>query len=151
MCRRPFQVERQTRAAVADVDDAAGTETVTGDGAEHGAIVGVGIDAEIVRLGGAIVERGAGNAVRVAVGGYAMDGAVGAIGVPVALLDEAIRGFLTEDEDERADDRSAVCRRADVAVAVGDVCPYNIRVGVAFDSLRRVAVGGHEVARRIEE
>ena len=80
-----------------------------------------------------------------------MDGAVGAISVPVTLLDEAIRGFLAEDEDERADDRLALCRRADVAVAVGDVRPYNIRVGIAFDPLRRVSVGGHEAARRIEE
>ena len=111
----------------------------------------MGIDAEIVRLGGAVVERGAGYAVRVAVGGHAVDGAVGAIGVPVTLLDEAIRGLLAEDEGERANDRLALCRRADVAIAVGYVRPYNIRVGVACNPLRRVAIGGHEAARRIEE
>ena len=147
-----LKVESDARGAVVHMDDATLPETVTRDGVQHGVVVSVRIDAHIVSVRRAEVEAGAGDAVRVAIGGEAMDGAVGPIGMPLALLDGAVGRFLAEDEGECPNDLPPVVGwGADVAVATHDVPSHDVRMRVLIVPLRGVAVGGHEAACCLKE
>ena len=102
------------------------------------------VDAQIVDLLRAPVENKARHALRRAVGGDAVDGAVGARGVP-CTVDDCVARISAEDKREYR--RDPALPLTDMQRAGRDVRADDVLAGVAAAPLRRVSVFRHEGAR----
>lgn len=79
-----------------------------------------------------------------AVTGYAMDGGVGVIVLPCAVIDDFIGRIISTTKDEGCHDIAVVL--ADVTVAAIDVCGKLLDGWIAGGPLVGIACNGHKLA-----
>ena len=138
----PELLEGHSRGAIGEVNHPAAGEAAAEQGRLHGLIVGVGVDADVGADAAAEATGGFDHARGGAVGGDAVDGAVGRVVEPVAAFYMIICGIFAEDEGEDEAD-AAVGVDAHVGVACGDVAGDVGATGVLARPLVEVAAAAH--------
>ena len=122
----------QPLVAVSQMDNAAVEEAIFPDVVLHDAVVAVGIDANVVLMGEAVVHDASEDAVGTRRTGNAMDDAVGLFVVePRPVVDVVVGGFRRGQEGEVAHDE---------AVVLDDETAVAFYVGL-YGQERRIVVG----------
>lgn len=141
-------MEGKALVAIGQEDGAAVGEAYVGEGAAHGAVVGVGVDAQVGAPLQAEVGDQVHHAAERAVGGRAVDHAVGLAVEPAAAIYYIIGGLAGEGEEE-CGCQVAVGGNDRVAAACGNVGAQGVGRRVAARPLAEVALGAHVGACRI--
>ena len=136
-------LEGDAFGAVFDADDAATAEAVFGEEVEQHGVVPVGVGTEVGPAVHAPAEAVVGDAPGAAVGGHAVEGDVGEVVEPRAVLDDAVVGLLALGGNEGGCGVSRVVHD-DVGLTGGDVLKGSLAGRVAVDPLGGVAGGAHE-------
>lgn len=126
------------------VYDAAISEAFFQHGVLHHGVVAVGVDAQALVSAEGEGDDAVHDAPHLAAAGNAVDGGVGAVGKPCAVVYLGVGGVVAAAEEEGGDDSALV--KAYIAVAAGDVVAQELIGGVAAGPLARVAGGCHETA-----